>query len=314
MKAIIVVCGPTAAGKSALGLELARALGVAIIAADSRQVYRGFDIGTAKPTIQERQLVEHRLIDVAEPTEPFNVARYQEMALAEVQTQHSASRPALLVGGTGLYLRSVAGGLTPPAVPPDLELRKRLAGQSLESLVAQLEHLDPETAARLHPNDRVRIERAIEVCLSGQPMSRQLRPPQATFPALWLGLGSDRQALLERIEARTARMLSSGWLSEVEHLRGKYGPDLPLLGTLGYSELGSYLEGRMSLTQAAEQIVVRTRQFAKRQMTWFRAEKQIHWLDAEGSAAPEVLFHSALEQVEKFLSHRNDPANNRQTQ
>lgn len=299
---LIVLCGPTAAGKTGLGIQLARYLGVPVLSADSRQVYREFDIGTAKPTPQEREQAEHRLIDVASPTETFNVARYRALALAEIEKLHAARQPALLVGGSGLYLRAVAGGWQPPAVPPDLELRSQLAIQPLARLFEQLQRLDPETARRLHSNDRVRIERALEVCLaSGRPMSTQQQPIHPGFEVLTVGIGSDRAALLERIERRTHQMIERGWLIEVKKLRAKYGLDLPLLRTLGYAELGAYLAGEIDQDQAIRQIVVHTRQFAKRQMTWFRSQSKIHWLDSLEESAQADLWSRLQEQVDRFL-------------
>ncbi|BAC91189.1 tRNA (adenosine(37)-N6)-dimethylallyltransferase MiaA [Gloeobacter violaceus] len=301
MKKIVVVCGPTAAGKSQLGMHLAQHLGVPVLSADSRQVYREFDIGTAKPTREEQRRVEHCLIDVAWPTEHFNVARYRELADAEIDRLTRQGKPALLVGGSGLYLRAVSGGLEPPAVPPDPALRARLAVERLDALYQRLQQLDPESAGRIHPNDQVRIERALEVCLTtGQPLSAQRRLRARDFSLLALGVGSGREALVRRIEQRTHRMIEAGWLEEVEYLRAKYGPDLPLLSTLGYAELGAYLEERWDLAEALQQIVVHTRQFAKRQMTWFRAEPDVHWLDE--SAGRQTLEQQSIEQVERFLA------------
>ncbi|UFP94132.1 tRNA (adenosine(37)-N6)-dimethylallyltransferase MiaA [Gloeobacter morelensis] len=301
MKKIIVVCGPTAAGKSHLGMHLAQRLGVPVLSADSRQVYREFDIGTAKPTREEQACVEHRLIDVAWPTEHFNVARYRELADAEMDRLTRQGKPTLLVGGSGLYLRAVSGGLEPPAVPPDPALRARLAAEPLDALYGQLQQRDPESAGRVHPNDRVRIERALEVCLTtGQPSSAQRHLRARDFSLLVLGVGSSREALVRRIEQRTHRMIDAGWLAEVEYLRTKYGPDLPLLGTLGYAELGAYLDGQWDLAEAIRQVVVHTRQFAKRQMTWFRAEPDIHWLDE--AAGWRALEQQSAERVERFLA------------
>ncbi|MBW4697336.1 MAG: tRNA (adenosine(37)-N6)-dimethylallyltransferase MiaA [Aphanocapsa lilacina HA4352-LM1] len=301
MKKVIVVCGPTAAGKSHLGMHLAQHLGVPLLSADSRQVYREFDIGTAKPNREEQGRVEHRLIDVAWPTETFNVARYRELAGGEIDRLARQGKPALLVGGSGLYLRAVAGGLEPPAVPPNPALRAQLAAEPLEALYEQLQKLDPESAERIHPHDRVRIERALEVSLiTAKPFSAQRRRGTRDFPYLALGVGSDREALGRRIERRTAEMIASGWLAEVEHLRTKYGPHLPLLGTLGYAELGAHLEGRWDLAEAVRQIVVHTRQFAKRQMTWFRAEPDIFWLDE--AAGGRALEQQSVERAERFLA------------
>lgn len=299
---LIVLCGPTASGKTALGIRLARYLGVPILGADSRQVYRDFDIGTAKPTASERAQADHRLIDLVEPTETFNVARYQALARPEIEAIQATGKPALLVGGSGLYLRAVSGGLRPPAVPADPELRAHLAGKPLVELHEHLVKLDPVAAGRIHPNDRVRIERALEVSLcSGRPMTIQ-QGRQDEYAVLKLGLvTADRSLLHARIAQRTRTMVANGWIAEVEFLREKYGPDLPLLATLGYAELAAFLEGRTNQETGIEQIVTRTRQFAKRQLTWFRAEPEIHWFDF---SIPEEQRWSQVEiTIEHFLGN-----------
>ncbi|MBC8121191.1 MAG: tRNA (adenosine(37)-N6)-dimethylallyltransferase MiaA [Gemmatimonadaceae bacterium] len=279
-KTLLVLCGPTATGKSGLAQQLAHYLNVPVLNADSRQVYRGFDIGTAKPTAQERLEVEHLLIDVADPTENFNAIRYQALANTEIERLHREGRVALLVGGSGLYLRAVSMGLTPPAVPPDPKLRAHLQPLTASELHHQLQAQDPDSARRIHPNDRVRLERALEVCLStGQPLSAQQSRHPPDYAVRTIGLCAERSLLTERIAARTYRMLARGWLEEVACLRERYGSDLPLLQTLGYGELGSHLAGDMSLEAAIERTIIRTRQFAKRQMTWFRADSTIQWLD-----------------------------------
>jgi tRNA dimethylallyltransferase len=297
---LIVLCGPTATGKTALGIALARWLRVPVLSADSRQVYREFDIGTAKPSPAERAAVEHRLIDIADPTETFNVARYKELATAEIERVHTEGKPALLVGGSGLYIRSVAGGLEPPAVPPNPALREQLASRPLPELVAELRRLDPVRAARLHPNDRIRIERALEVCLAtGRPVAAQERRIQS-YRVLTLGLtAADRKLLHERIARRTRAMVRAGWLEEVIDLRAQYGPGLPLLQTLGYAELGAHLEGRTDLETAIEQTITHTRQFAKRQLTWFRSESDIRWFDI--ALDTEQLCGQLQQEIEHFL-------------
>ncbi len=295
--ALIVVCGPTAAGKTALGIRIAQYLGTPILGADSRQIYKDFDIGTAKPSFEERAQAEHRLIDLVDPREVFNVARYQALALHEIETLSQAQKPILFVGGSGLYLRSVSGGWTPPAVPPNPELRAQLAEQPLEILFAQLHERDPEAAQRIHFNDRVRIERALEVCLlSGKPFSAQGKK-EVPENILTLGVLVERSELHRRIAERVHKMIQAGWIEEVQALREKYGSELPLLKTLGYSELGDYLDGKLTREAAIEQTIIRTRQFAKRQMTWFRAEPGIQWIDPGGS--PIKLWESIDQFLEK---------------
>lgn len=296
-KTLLVLCGPTATGKSGLAQRLAQYLNVPVLNADSRQVYRGFDIGTAKPTARERLEVEHLLIDVADPTENFNAIRYQALANVEIERLHCEDRVALLVGGSGLYLRAVSMGLTPPAVPPDPKLRAHLQQLTTPELHYQLQVQDPYSAQRIHPNDRVRLERALEVCLStGQPLSTQQSRHPPDYKVRTIGLCAERSLLTERIAARTRRMLACGWLEEVVCLQEKYGSNLPLLQTLGYGELGAYLAGSTSLEAAVERTIIRTRQFAKRQMTWFRADSTIQWLDI--SAGEQALWEQTRRLVD----------------
>jgi tRNA dimethylallyltransferase len=293
--AIIVVCGPTAAGKTALGIRIAQHLNTPILGADSRQIYKDFDIGTAKPSLEERSQAEHRLIDLVDPRETFNVARYQALALQEIESLSLAQKPILFVGGSGLYLRSISGGWTPPAIPPNPELRAQLTEQPLEKLFAQLQERDPEAAQRIHANDRVRIERALEVCLlSGEPFSTQGKK-EVPENILTLGISVERSELHRRIAERVHRMIQAGWVEEVQGLREKYGSELPLLKTLGYSELGDYLDGNLTREAALEQTIIRTRQFAKRQMTWFRAEPGIQWID------PGKSLVKLWESIDQFL-------------
>ncbi|MBC7880209.1 MAG: tRNA (adenosine(37)-N6)-dimethylallyltransferase MiaA, partial [Anaerolineae bacterium] len=216
--ALIVVCGPTAAGKTALGIRIAQHLNTPILGADSRQIYKDFDIGTAKPSLEERAQAEHRLIDLVDPREVFNVARYQALACQEMEALTHAKKPILFVGGSGLYLRSVSGGWTPPAVPPNPELRAQLAEQPLKILFAQLQECDPEAAQRIHFNDRVRIERALEVCLlSGKPLSTQTKK-EVPKNILTLGVSVERSELHRRIAERVHKMIQAGWVEEVQVL------------------------------------------------------------------------------------------------
>lgn len=281
---LITICGSTATGKSGLALVLAQKLGSVILSADSRQVYREFDIGTAKPSAAERQLVPHYLIDICDPTETMTVADYQQQAQALIASppQLDTGTPLLLVGGTGLYIRSVVQGMKIPRVAPQLELRSQLASLGQKQCYSMLQQVDPAAAQKIHINDPVRTLRALEVFyVTGHPISEQQgeNPPQ--YPILQIGLDCDPDRLIDRIEQRTEQMLASGWLNEVEFLLQKYGASLPLLNTLGYQEMMQYLAGDVSLTKAKELTVLHTRQFAKRQRTWFRANSQIEWFDAD---------------------------------
>ena len=280
---LIVICGPTASGKSALALQLAQDLKVPLINADSRQIYRHFNIGTAKPTVAEQAQWPHHLIDIADPTETYTVVQYQQRAEQLINATHHQGKTPILVGGTGLYVQALTEGLAIPAVAPNPQLRHQL-----EALPQSLRHnflcqVDKVGAKKIHPHDVVRTVRALEVYYSaGQPMSELQRRIPPSYTSLILGLKCcNMEKLAQRIAARTERMLETGWLEEVLTLRDTYGADLPLLQTLGYRELGRYLDGAISLAEAKFDIVKHTRQFAKRQMTWFRRTPGIIWFDRD---------------------------------
>ena len=280
---LIVICGATATGKSGLALELAQRLDTVIISADSRQVYREFDIGTAKPSVAEQKLVPHYLIDICAPTETLTLAEYQEQAQVLIikQSELNNSPPPLLVGGTGLYLKSVTKGLKIPRVSPQPELRSQLESLGQNQLYAFLDRVDRAAATKIHPNDRVRTIRALEVYyVTGRPISTQQGENPPNYPILHIGLDCDRDMLDKRITLRTHKMIELGLVEEVESLCQKYGRDLPLLNTLGYAEIKQYLNGDIPLAKAIELTITHTRQFAKRQRTWFRSYPEIEWFDA----------------------------------
>ncbi len=294
MVKLITICGPTATGKSGLALELAQRLGVGIISADSRQVYKEFNIGTAKPTKLEQQLVSHYLIDICEPTETLTLAEYQEQAQSLIE----AGDIFLLVGGTGLYIKAVLRGLKIPRVAPQEELRSQLASLGQTQCYQMLRRVDLPAAEKVHPNDAVRTLRALEVFyVSGKPISEQQGENPPNYPILQIGLDCETDKLRDRIQRRTEQMVAAGFVEEVEFLCQKYGEDLPLLNTLGYAEMKQYLAGKVSLEEAKELTVLHVRQFAKRQKTWFRADSQIEWFDAD---APDL-----LEQVWQLVAAGN---------
>ncbi|MBD2019580.1 tRNA (adenosine(37)-N6)-dimethylallyltransferase MiaA [Leptolyngbya sp. FACHB-36] len=297
---LIVLCGPTAAGKSSLAIALAQRLHTSILSADSRQVYREFDIGTAKPSGIEQQQAPHYLIDLCDPTETLTVAEYQQQAQGLIEQIHQGKHTwtieqefkiqnskfkiqnSLLVGGTGLYIRSIVRGLQIPQVPPQSDLRLQLQALGQAQCYAMLQQVDQESAAKIHPNDAVRTLRSLEVFyVTGRPLSQQQGEDPPTYPILQIGLDSDN--LQRRIETRTAQMVEAGLVAEVEHLCQKYGSDLPLLNTLGYAEFKRHLAGDFSLSEAQRLTVLHTRQFAKRQRTWFRADSTIDWFDADAA-------------------------------
>lgn len=275
---LIVICGTTASGKSQLALDLAQRLNAVILGADSRQIYKELDIGTAKPSLGDRQRVPHYLIDICEPTENFTLAEYQRQAQELIA---SLNQPILLVGGTGLYIQAIVKGLKIPAVPPQTDLREQLANLGQPFCYQLLSQVDPVAQSKIEPADVVRTLRALEVFYAtGRPISSLQGENPPSYPIVQIGLGLEPEQLQPRIVHRTHAMVEAGLVKEVEGLINQYGEDLPLLHTLGYAEIKQYLQGQISLAQATESIIVHTRQFAKRQRTWFRKDSAIHWLDA----------------------------------
>ncbi len=282
---LIVVTGPTASGKSDLAVDLAESLGGEIVSADSMQVYRHLDIGTAKPDARLRARVPHHLVDIVDPDEPFHAGRFLEEADRAVRDIASRGRVAVVCGGTALYIRVLLHGLA-PAPPRDPGVRSALearwdAGEGAV-LWAELRDADPALAARLHPSDRTRILRGLEVWrVTGRPLSalqaehgfRELR-----YRALLLGIRVPREELYRRINERTVRMMEAGWVEEVRRVLSLgYAPSLPPLRAIGYREICEHLAGRLDLDTAVRTIQQETRRFAKRQMTWFR-RMGLEWL------------------------------------
>ena len=307
---LIVICGATATGKSGLALALAQRCNSIIISADSRQVYREFNIGTAKPTIKEQKLVPHSLIDICNPTDIMTVADYQQQAQKILGQRISGQRlkvkarrledilpispsphppislspnpPTFLVGGTGLYIKSIVRGMKIPRVAPHNELRSQLSQIGQTQLYAMLQQVDSVAAQKIHRHDSVRTLRALEVFyITGSPISNLQGENPPDYPILQIGLDCDVAHLTNRIARRTESMVKDGFVEEVEYLCQKYGKDLPLLNTLGYQEIKQYLAEDISLDEAKELTVLHTRQFAKRQRTWFRKDAQIEWFDTE---------------------------------
>ena len=287
MGPLVVLCGPTASGKTALALRIASRLPCEVVSADSRQVYRGMDIGTAKATQAERQAVPHHLLDVVDPDQPFTVADFVELGRRAVAAVHRRGRLPLLVGGTGLYIRALTEGLL-PAPGEDAELRRSLLAREQEAegyLHRRLQQVDPVLASRLHPRDRPRLVRALEVqALTGSPLSvlqEAHRFADRPYRLLKIGLAPEREELYGRIDSRAEAMLGAGLLDEVCTLQ-KHGfrRSLKALQTIGYRECCAHLAGELTLAEALALIQRNSRRYAKRQMTWFRRDESIIWVDS----------------------------------
>jgi tRNA dimethylallyltransferase len=286
---IILLAGPTAVGKTELAIELALSLGTEIINADSMQVYRYMDIGTAKPTREQRAIVPHHLLDVADPDKPFDAARYAELARPVIGSLHIQRKIPLVVGGTGLYVKVLTRGLCDGA-SGDLRVRgqlfRELLEQGLPRLHEELLQVDPDAGRRIHPHDRQRIIRALEVHrLTGRPISSlqsQHRFSQDMYRSVKIFLYRERNALYERIDRRVQQMMDEGLVEEVRRLLEMgYGPELKPMQSLGYKQVSAYLRGACSLDSAIYEIQRATRRYAKRQLTWFRSDPEFRWFDAE---------------------------------
>jgi tRNA dimethylallyltransferase len=302
---ILAIVGPTGTGKTAVALALTRCIAAEIVNLDSRQVYRGLDIGSAKPTEAERALAPHHLFDVVEPGESFDCARYRELALRAIAEIEARGRRVLLVGGTGLYLKVLRYGLF--AGPKrDCTLRSRLTAMEESEpgiLHERLREIDRAAAARVHPHDRARLVRAIEVFeLTGRPMTDWQREHgfrKTELEMRVIGLDMERQRLYERLNARCTAMVEAGLIDEVRALRARgYTSDLAPLRSIGYREIGAYLDNRCTLEEALRDMARATRHLAKRQLTWFRGVPDLRWYDVT-NVRPEDL---AAELTEELLA------------
>lgn len=299
---LIVILGPTAVGKSALALELAHACGGEIISADSMQVYRGMDIGTAKPGREDRARVPHHLIDVVDPDEPFNAALFVEQAGRVIDRLHRLGKPVFVVGGTGLYIRALLGGLL-GGPGPDEALRAQWKAvrdeKGVHHLHDELRRLDPRAAARIHPHDAVRIVRALEVfALTGESIVGKQgghRFAERRYRSLKIGLRLEREALFARIEARVDAMIVAGLADEVAGLAARgYDASLKPMQSLGYRHIGGYLRGEVDLPGAVRRLKRDTRHYAKRQQTWFAPDPEIRWFSPSDPAGVEACLRPFL--------------------
>ena len=288
----LCLLGPTAVGKTEIAIQLAQRLDAEIVSIDSRQIYRQMDIGTAKPTPEEQRAARHHLIDCVDISEAFSVADYQSLVDVAITDIQNRDKQVLLVGGAGLYFRAIVDGLFEgPGADPSL--RKRLEEEAaqfgVDALHKRLQTCDPESAERIHPNNLVRVIRALEVYeLTGTPMSelqQQWHPEKQRYPFIAFGLTMPRALLYRRIEQRVDVMLANGLIAEVESLLAAgHARDSVALQSFGYRELIAYLDGDCTYLEAISQLKQNTRRFAKRQLTWFRKDTRIEWLDRESTS------------------------------
>jgi tRNA dimethylallyltransferase len=273
---LIIILGPTAVGKTATALELAHRLNADILSADSRQIYRHMNIGTAKPTLEQQAAIPHHLIDLVDPDDTLSLAQYLRAARAAIQQQHEAGRVALLVGGTGQYITAIEAGWSVPEVPPNNPLRAELEAFAREAgvhaLHARLAALDPAYAARTHPNNVRRVVRALEVCLTtGSTMTVLQQQQPVPYRILRIGLTLPREPLYARADQRVLQMIDAGLVDEVRGLLAHgYDPSLPSLSSIGYQEIIACLTGQLTLDEAIARIQFNTHDFIRRQQVWFR--------------------------------------------
>ncbi len=294
---VLLLVGPTAVGKTRLSLQLAERLEGEIVSADSRQIYRHMDIGTAKPTAAEQSRIPHHFIDIRDPDELYSAGEYGREARQVIQGLLANSVVPLVVGGSGFYIRALVDGLFAPQ-ESDANVKKRWRQrydeEGPEAVWALLNDVDPASAVRLHPHDRQRIVRALEVYdLTGAPISTWQEGDEvpAAFTPVMIGCYRERSHLVQRIEQRVDAMIEAGLVDEVQSLQQRgYSPDLNALRTVGYQEVFAYLQGEMNREEMIEAIRINTRQYAKRQMTWFRRDRRIRWIDLDaGDGVDEVL-------------------------
>jgi len=304
---LTVIVGPTASGKTALSIEIAKRFGAEIVSADSMQIYKEMDIATAKPTLEEMQGVPHHLIDCVDIKNKFSVAQYLKMARDAIYDINSRGKRAVVVGGTGLYVNSLVDNIQFED-ESDSTLRQELLAElekfGGEYMLKKLSVLDPEYAAKLHPNNKGRIIRGIEINLTfGHSMSEHTaisRNVQSPYSALMLGITyKDRQKLYDRIDRRVDRMIETGLVKETEAFFNKLDADKTAVQAIGYKELFPYLDGKISLDEAVDNLKRATRNYAKRQLTWFRKDERIHWLYAD-EMSESKLVNGAFSLCEAF--------------
>jgi len=285
---VIVITGPTASGKTELAIHIAKRIGGEIISADSMQIYREMNVGTAKPAPGEMQGIPHYMLDEASIKTPYSVALYQQKAFSHIKDILSRGKVPIVAGGTGLYINSLLYKLDFSDTARDDAYRNKLDALSGEELHALLVKLDKEAAKRIHPNDKKRLIRRLEILKGGGDGTYNFRDWNEDYDFCCIGISMDRKKLYERINARVGRMIAGGLADEVYALYGKYPAELNALKAIGYKEIIPYLSGNCSLEEAAEQIRRNTRRFAKRQLTWFNNNERIKWFSFDGLSSKEL--------------------------
>ena len=275
---VIAIVGPTASGKTKLAIEMAQQLDTEIISADSRLVYKGFDIGTAKPTKEEQKLVKHYLIDVVEPEVDYSVADFADEAGKIIDEIHSRGKVPIIAGGTGLYFRILLENYDLPRLEANPELRAELETRDVEDLYNELLRLDPKAAEKIHKNNKVRVIRALEVCkILNKPFSEACGLKDSAYDVEWIFPKIEsREVLYDRINKRVDVMIQDGLIDETKYLLAKHGRIKNLVNTIGYQEIIQYLDGILDLNTAIETIKQNTRRYAKRQLTWFRRNPELN--------------------------------------
>jgi len=297
MNKVIVIAGPTASGKTDLAIKLAHEINGEIISADSMQIYRGMDIGTAKPTMEERQGIPHYLIDIVDPDEEYSVAHFQRDAKNCIKEILNRGKVPIVAGGTGLYINSLVYNINFSETTADWEYRKQLEeiarDKGPEELHRFLQKVDPVSAEKIHPNNIKRVIRALEVFkTTGKPISQhqlESRTEKPEYEFKIFGLEMDRKILYERINKRVDKMMEMGLYEEVESLLEKYSPDLVSLQGIGYKEIISAIKGEYSLEEAVEKIKLNTRHLAKRQITWFKKTENLRWIDTGNTETRAII-------------------------
>ncbi len=289
---LIVILGPTASGKTKLALELAKKNNGEIINADSRQIYKEMDIGTGKMDIGYWILDIH-LIDIINPNQKFSLSQYKKLAVEKIREIQKRNKTPFLVGGTGLYISSIVDNLEIPKAPPDNKIREKLSKLNSEKLFEELKKIDLKSAEIIGGNNKRKLIRALEVYeITGKPFSAQQTKDRPLFDVLQIGIKIDREKLYKKIDQRVDKMIEMGLVKEVQNLTKKYSFDLPAMSGIGYREIGLYLQNKTTLEEAVQRMKFRTHQYARRQMTWFRRDERIEWIED---------YEEAEKLVEKFL-------------